>query len=161
MSSFCRVASKVISKDSPLNFGMYMSTKCIIEQVIKLFQILCKIPLLARALDLKAEPLLYARYLCSRDALGLKASGRPSAARDDRVYCIQEPLGQARATIGYLRYHMYDFSLANNYLHLYHYVRGRLQRTSTKISDFRTTPPPGCVPISKTTPLPGHPRPDF
>ena len=31
---------------------------------------------------------LYARYLCSRDALGLKA-GRPSAARDDRVSCIQ------------------------------------------------------------------------
>ena len=30
---------------------------------------------------------LYARYLCSRDALGLKA--RPSAARDDRVSCIQ------------------------------------------------------------------------
>ena len=27
---------------------------------------------------------LYARYLCSRDALG-----RPSAARDDRVSCIQ------------------------------------------------------------------------
>ena len=33
---------------------------------------------------------LYARYLCSRDALGLKALGRrPSAARDDRVSCIQ------------------------------------------------------------------------
>ena len=34
---------------------------------------------------------LYARYLCSRDALGLKAepAGRPSAARDDRVSCIQ------------------------------------------------------------------------
>ena len=31
---------------------------------------------------------LYARYLCSRNALGLKA-GRPSAARDDRVSCIQ------------------------------------------------------------------------
>ena len=31
---------------------------------------------------------LYARYLCSRDALGIKA-GRPSAARDDRVSCIQ------------------------------------------------------------------------
>ena len=31
---------------------------------------------------------LYARYLCSRDAFGLKA-GRPSAARDDRVSCIQ------------------------------------------------------------------------
>ena len=28
------------------------------------------------------------RYLCSRDALGLKAD-RPSAARDDRVSCIQ------------------------------------------------------------------------
>ena len=28
---------------------------------------------------------LYARYLCSRDALG-----RPSAARDDRVSCIQQ-----------------------------------------------------------------------
>ena len=27
--------------------------------------------------------MLYARYLCSRDALG-----RPSAARDDRVSCI-------------------------------------------------------------------------
>ena len=35
--------------------------------------------------------LLYARYLCSRDALGLKA-GRPSAARDDRVSCIQNLL---------------------------------------------------------------------
>ena len=33
---------------------------------------------------------MYARYLCSRDALGLKAAaGRPSAARDDRVSCIQ------------------------------------------------------------------------
>ena len=32
---------------------------------------------------------LYARYLCSRDALGLKA---------------EQPLGQARATIGYLVY---------------------------------------------------------
>ena len=33
---------------------------------------------------------LYARYLCSRDALGLKPkAGRPSAARDDRVSCIQ------------------------------------------------------------------------
>ena len=32
---------------------------------------------------------LYARYLCSRDALGLKAEQRPSAARDDRVSCIQ------------------------------------------------------------------------
>ena len=29
---------------------------------------------------------LYARYLCSRDALGLKAK----RARDDRVYCIQD-----------------------------------------------------------------------
>ena len=28
---------------------------------------------------------LHARYICSRDALGLKAVGRPSAARDDRV----------------------------------------------------------------------------
>ena len=37
-------------------------------------------------------PDLYARYLCSRDALGLKAKrGRPSAARDDRVSCIQVP----------------------------------------------------------------------
>ena len=37
------------------------------------------------------EQRLYARYLCSRDALGLKAEAvRPSAARDDRVYCIQE-----------------------------------------------------------------------
>ena len=32
---------------------------------------------------------LYARYLCSRDALGLYAAGRPSAARDDRVSYIQ------------------------------------------------------------------------
>ena len=32
---------------------------------------------------------MYARYLCSRDALGLKAVGRPSAARNDRVSCIQ------------------------------------------------------------------------
>ena len=31
---------------------------------------------------------LYARYLCSRDALGLKAS-RPSSVRDDRISCIQ------------------------------------------------------------------------
>ena len=43
---------------------------------------------------------LYARYLCSRDALGLKAeqryaAARPSAPRDDRVSCIQ---GQARIT---------------------------------------------------------------
>ena len=40
--------------------------------------------------------LLYARYICSRDAFGLKAAGRPSAARDDRVSCIQTLLGQAR-----------------------------------------------------------------
>ena len=35
-------------------------------------------------------------------------------------------------------------------------VRGRLQRTSAKISDFQTTPLPlsGCVRISKTTPSP-------
>ena len=34
---------------------------------------------------------LYARYLCSHDALGLKdeQAGMPSAARDDRVSCIQ------------------------------------------------------------------------
>ena len=45
--------------------------------------IVCKIPLLAR---------LYARYLCSRDALGLKAEP-------------MQPVGQARrATIGYLVY---------------------------------------------------------
>ena len=36
-----------------------------------------------------SKGILYARYLCSRDALGLKA-GRPSAARDDRVSCIQK-----------------------------------------------------------------------
>ena len=43
------------------------------------------------------------------------------------------------------------------------YVRGRLQRTSAKISDFQTTPLPlsGCVRISKTTPLLGRPLPDF
>ena len=34
---------------------------------------------------------LYARYLCSRDALG-----RPSAARDDRVSCIQGYTGWPR-----------------------------------------------------------------
>ena len=34
--------------------------------------------------NLRANFWLYARYLCSRDALG-----RPSAARDDRVSCIQ------------------------------------------------------------------------
>ena len=86
------------------------------------------------AFDITATPIsaksLYARYLCSRDALGLKA-GRPSAARDERVSCIQakslpkfwqnwgldqkslyarylcarDALGQARrATIGYLVY---------------------------------------------------------
>ena len=57
---------------------------------------------------------LYARYLCSRDALGLKA-------RDDRVSCIQHAelyaiyLGLkaeaaawpgARATLGYIAYNM-------------------------------------------------------
>ena len=56
----------------------------------------CKIPLLARALGIKAKQArarddrLYARYLCSRDALGLKA---------------EQPVGQARrATIGYRVY---------------------------------------------------------
>ena len=53
-----------------------------------------KIRLLARGINTalpnclgfrKAELTLYARYLCSRDALG-----RPGAARDDRVSCIQE-----------------------------------------------------------------------
>ena len=33
--------------------------------------------------------LLYARYICSRVTLDLNAAGRPSAARDDRVSCIQ------------------------------------------------------------------------
>ena len=32
---------------------------------------------------------LYARYLCSRDALGLKARRRRQAKRDDGVSCIQ------------------------------------------------------------------------
>ena len=42
----------------------------------------------ARGCIARRIALLYARYLCSRDALGLKA--RPSArARDDRVSCIQ------------------------------------------------------------------------
>ena len=39
------------------------------------------------------EQSLYARYLCSRDALGLMLqakAGRPNAARDDRVSCIHE-----------------------------------------------------------------------
>ena len=45
--------------------------------------------LVDRVYPARASP-LYARYLCSRDALGLKAErGRPSAARDDRVSCIQ------------------------------------------------------------------------
>ena len=42
----------------------------------------------ARAQNRALVRALYARYLCSRDALGLKA-GRPSAARDDRVSFIQ------------------------------------------------------------------------
>ena len=37
-----------------------------------------------RILNVEHGSFLYARYLCSRDALG-----RPSAARDDRVSCIQ------------------------------------------------------------------------
>ena len=52
-------------------------------------------PIVARALGLAFRPSLYARYLCSRDALG-----RPSAARDDRVSCIQRP--SARASKGVL-----------------------------------------------------------
>ena len=40
---------------------------------------------------------LYARYLCSRDALGLKA------ARDDRVSCIQAFRLSARASKGILQ----------------------------------------------------------
>ena len=41
--------------------------------------------------------------------------------------------------------------------------RGRLQRTSAKISDFQTTPPPSpCPGVSEfPKPLPGRPRPDF
>ena len=54
--------------------------------------------LCSRALGLKAKRArddrvfgiqLYARYFCSRDTLGLNAAGRPSAARDDKVSCIQ------------------------------------------------------------------------
>ena len=43
----------------------------------------------ARALGQTRDDKLYARDLCSRDALGLY-SRRPSAARDDRVYCIHD-----------------------------------------------------------------------
>ena len=57
---------------------------------------------------------LYARYLCSRDALGLKAAAR-SSARATIGYLVynllarrtrpMQPVGQARrATIGYLVY---------------------------------------------------------
>ena len=53
---------------------------------------------------------------------------------------------------------------------VYHYsrasaevIRGRLQRTSAKISDFQTTPSPcpGVSEFPKPPPLPGLPRPDF
>ena len=42
-------------------------------------------------------------------------------------------------------------------------ARGRLQRTSAKISDFQTTPSlcPGVSEFPKPPPLPGRPRPDF
>ena len=43
-------------------------------------------------MSLARAALLYARYLCLRDALGIKAAGMPSAARDDRVSCIQAAL---------------------------------------------------------------------
>ena len=50
---------------------------------------------------------LYARYLCSRDALGLNAACRPSAARDDRVSCIQ--LNETFPTV----YNMLGFETKN------------------------------------------------
>ena len=42
-------------------------------------------------------------------------------------------------------------------------LRGRLQRTSAKISYFQTTPSPcpGVSEFPKPLPLPGRPRPDF
>ena len=48
---------------------------------------------------------LYARYLCSRDALGLKAK----RARDDRVSCIQD---NSRMMINHstLEYHVTNFN---------------------------------------------------
>ena len=66
---------------------------------------------------------LYARYLCScmqdtfaRATHSAYAAGRPSAARDDRVSCIQPLLARAfglkveraRATIGYLVYKIFS-----------------------------------------------------
>ena len=53
--------------------------------------------------ELKDGCVLYARYLCSRDALGIKA-GRPSTARDDRVYCIQGCVQRGRANAYILVY---------------------------------------------------------
>ena len=60
-----------------------------------------KIPYrLARAWPSFVQPLaLYAKYLCSRDALGLKAE----RARDDRVSCIQ-PLAECAREQRYLAY---------------------------------------------------------
>ena len=43
-------------------------------------------------------------------------------------------------------------------------IRGRLQRMSSKIWDFQTTPPPlvrVCPNFQNHPPLPGRPRPDF
>ena len=40
------------------------------------------------------------------------------------------------------------------------FIRGRLQRTSAKISDFLTLPCPGAFEFTKP-PLLGRPRPDF
>ena len=67
--------------------------------------LVCKIPLLARALGIKAEQplgqaratigyLVYMSRTCMQDTFARAthsayAAGRPSAARDDRVSCIQ------------------------------------------------------------------------
>ena len=52
--------------------------------------------IVTNALDLVSlAECLYARYLCSRDALGLKAAGRPSAAIGYLVYKPSARLSKA------------------------------------------------------------------
>ena len=57
-------------------------------------------PIVARALGIVAK-CLHAINLCSRDALGLKAADRPSAARDDRVSCIQAECAREQKYLAY------------------------------------------------------------
>ena len=79
--------------------------------------------------EIKSFVQLYARYLCSRDALGLKAK----RARDDRVSCIQSNLMQC---------------IKNQYMHLYkslEIILKRITSSKTLLSYFSVQSIISCV----------------